>query len=78
MASRYTAPESLIEHINMVLLREEKKSMMDNKKNKAQKPYTCRNPKWHISLVSLVFCSKIGAAQCFVWHLGLRMWSGSK
>ena len=38
----------------------------------------CWNPKRHISLVSLLLCRKIAAVRCFVWRLGLQMWSGSE
>jgi len=34
-------------------------------------PQTYRNPKRHISLVSL-------AVHPFIWALGLRLWSGSE
>ena len=39
------------------------------------RPHTRQNPKQHISLVSLL-CHKIVVVQCFVWHLGLQLWSG--
>jgi len=48
------------------------------KENGARRPHTCRNPKRHISLVSLLLWHKIVALRCFVWCLGLQMWSGSE
>jgi len=57
-----------------------KKSPMeeDKRNNEAQRPHTHWNPNWHILLASLLLWRKIAAVQCFVWHLGLRMWSGSE
>ena len=53
----------------------EKKSLVEGiRNNEAQRPHTCRNPKMHISLVSLLLCCKIATLRCFVWHLCLRMW----
>ena len=52
--------------------------MEDKRNNEAQRPHTHRNPKRHISLVSLLLSCKIVAVRCFIWHLGLRMWSGSE
>ena len=52
--------------------------MKDKRNNKAQRPHTRQNPKKHMSLVSLLLCHKISAVQCFIWHLGLRMGSGSE
>ena len=52
--------------------------MEDEKNNGVQRPHTRRNPKRHISLVSLLLWRKIAAVQCFVWRLGLRMWSDSE
>ena len=52
--------------------------MKDKRNNEAQKPYTCQNPKRHISLASLLLWRKIVAVRCFVWHLDLQMWSGSE
>jgi len=50
--------------------------MEDKRNNKAQRPHTHQNPKRHISLMSLLLCHKIVAVRCFIWHLGLQMWSG--
>ena len=45
-----------------------KKSLMEDKRNnEAQRPHTRRNPKRHISLVSLLW-HKIVAVRCFVWN----------
>jgi len=52
--------------------------MEDKRNNEVQRPGTRRNPKRHISLVSLLLWYKIAAVRCFVWCLGLRMWSGSE
>jgi len=52
--------------------------MEDKRNNEAQRPHTRRNPKRYISLVSLLLWHKIAAVEYFVWHLGLRMWSGSE
>ena len=40
--------------------------MEDKRNNEAQGPHTCQNPKWYISLVSLLLWRKIAAVQCFV------------
>jgi len=52
--------------------------MEDRRNNKAQRPHTRWNPKKHISLMSLLLGCKMAAVWCFVWHLGLQMWSGSE
>jgi len=52
--------------------------MEDERNNEAQRPHAHQNPKRHISLVSLLLWCKTVAVRCFVWHLGLRMWSGSE
>jgi len=44
-----------------------KKSLMEDKRNnEAQRPHTRRNPKRHISLVSLLLWRKIAAVRYFV------------
>jgi len=50
------------------LLKDERKYMM-------QREHTCRNPKRHISLVSLLLWHKMVVVHCFVWGLCLRLWS---
>ena len=56
-----------------------KKSLIEDKRNnKAQRPHTCRNPKRHISLVSLLLCIKIVSIRCFLWALHLQMWAASE
>ena len=50
----------------------------DKRKDKAQRAHTRRNPKRHISLVSLLLWRKMVAVRCFVWALGLRLWSVSE
>ena len=49
----------------------------DKRKDKAQRANTRRNPKRHIPLVSLLLWRKMVAVRCFVWALGLRLWSVS-
>ena len=44
----------------------------------ADRAYTCRNPKRHIPPVSLLLWHKVVTMRCFVWALGLRLWSGSE
>jgi len=62
----------------MVSLHEEEEPNEDKRNNEVQWPKTHRNPKRHIPLVNLLLWHKIVAVQCFVWRLGLRMWSGSE
>ena len=50
----------------------------DKRKDKAQRAHTHRNPKKHIPLVSLLLWRKMVAVYCFVWPLGLRLWSRSQ
>ena len=53
-----------------------KKSLMENKRNdEVQRPHTRRNPKRHISLVSFLLYCKMVAICCFIWALGLQLWS---
>ena len=47
----------------------------DKRKDKAQRAHTRRNPKRHITRVSLLLWRKMVAVHCFVWPLGLRLWS---
>ena len=47
----------------------------DKRKDKAQRAHTCQNPKRHIPLASLLLWHKMVAVHCFVWPLGLRLWS---
>ena len=63
----------------MVSLDEEETSSLieDKRKDKAQRAHTRRNPKRHIPLVSLLLLRKMVAVHCFVWPLGLRLWSSS-
>jgi len=49
-----------------------------NGNNEAQMPHTPWIPKRQISLVNLLLWHKIGALRCFIWRLGLQMWSGSE
>jgi len=57
-------------------MKKKEKSLMEDKRNdKAQRPQTRRNPKRHISLVSLLLWCKMVAIRCFVWAIGL---SGSE
>ena len=65
----------------MVSLDEEDKQPVvieDKRKDKAQRTHTRWNPKRHIPLVSLLLWRKIVAMHCFVWPLGLRLWSVSQ
>ena len=56
-----------------------KKSLMkDKRNNEVQRPHTRRNHKRHISLVSLFLWRKMVAIHCFVWALGLQLWSASE
>ena len=50
----------------------------DKRKDKVQRAHTRRNPKRHIPLVSLLLWRKMVAVRCFVWALGLRLWSVSE
>ena len=50
----------------------------DKRKDKEQTAHTRRNPKRHIPLVSLLLWHKMVAVHCFVWPLGLRLWSVSQ
>ena len=47
----------------------------DKRKDKAD---TCQNPKRHIPPVGLLLWRKMVTVCCFVWALGLRLWSGSE
>ena len=47
-------------------------------KDKVQRAHTRRNPKRHIPLVSLLLLHKMVTVHCFIWPLGLRLWSGSQ
>ena len=59
------------------LTEEERRSVIEDKrKSKAQKADTRRNPKRHMSPVSLILWQKMVAVRCFVWPLALRLWSG--
>ena len=50
----------------------------DERKYKAHRAYTCQNPKRHIPTVSLLLWCKLVTMCCFVWALGLRLWSVSE
>ena len=50
----------------------------DKRKDKAHRAYTCWNPKKHIPPVSLLLWHKMVTVRCFVWTLGLRLWSVSE
>ena len=50
----------------------------DKRKHKAQRAHTRQNFKKHIPLVSLLLWRKMVAVHCFVWRLGLRLWSVSQ
>ena len=50
----------------------------DKRKDKAQRTYTCQNPKRHIPLVSLLLWHKMVTVCCFIWPLTLRLWSVSE
>ena len=70
----------LIRKINALIwfrwMKKKTSSLIEDKiKDKAQRAYTCRNPKRHILLVSLLFWHKMAAVRCFVWPLALRLWS---
>ena len=71
----------LIQKINAsVWLRWMKKTsslIKDKRKDKAQRAYTCLNPKRHIPLVSLLLWHKMVTVRCVVWPLALQLWSGS-
>ena len=47
-------------------------------KDKAQRAHTLWNPKRHTPLVSLLLWRRMVAVCCFVWPLGLRLWSVSQ
>ena len=49
----------------------------DERRDKAQRTYTGRNPKRHIPLVSLLLWRKMVAVHCFIWPVALRLWSVS-
>ena len=52
----------------MVSLDKEDNSLIeDERKGKAQRAYTPRNPKRHIPLVSLLLWRKMVTVYCFVW-----------
>jgi len=56
-----------------------KKSLMEDKRNnKVQRPHAHWNRKRHVSLVSLLLCHKMVAVCCFIWALGLQLWSRSE
>ena len=58
------------------LQRRKTTSLIEDKgKGKAQKAHTCRNPKRHIPLVSLLLWHEMMAVRCFIWSLALRLWS---
>ena len=50
----------------------------DERRDKTQRTYTCRNPKRHIPLVSLLLWRNMVAMRYFVWPLALRLWSVSE
>ena len=50
----------------------------DKRKDEVHRAYTCRNPKRHIPLVSLLLWREMVTVCSFVWALGLRLWSGSE
>ena len=82
MASRYTAQgkcwlEKLIHLYGFVAWRR-RASWKIKETTKHRGTILVWNPKRHITLVSLLLCCKIAAVQCFIWHLGLRMWRGSE
>ena len=52
--------------------------MEDGRNGETQRAHINRNPKRHISQMSLILCRKISTVQCLVWCLGLQMWSGSE
>ena len=45
----------------------------DERKDKAQRTYTRRNPKRHMSLVSLLLWRRMVAVHCFIWPLALQL-----
>ena len=47
-------------------------------KDKTHRAYTHQNPKRHIPPVSLLLWRKMVTMRCFVWALGLRLWSVSE
>ena len=49
----------------------------DKRKDKAHRAHTCQNPKRHIPPVNLLLWHKMVTVRCFVWALGLRLWSVS-
>ena len=57
---------------------EDKQPIEDKRKDKAHRAYTRRNPKKHIPPVSLLLWHKMVTVRCFVWALGLRLWSVSE
>ena len=61
----------------MVLLDEEedKQPIEDKRKYKVQRAHTHWNPKRHTPLVSLLLWHKMVAVRCFIWPLGLQLWS---
>ena len=60
----------------MVSLYEEDKQLIeDERRDKAQRTYTRRNPKRLIPLVSLLLWRKMVAMRCFVWPVSLRLWA---
>ena len=65
----------------MVSLDEEDKQpdlIEDKRKDKAHRAHTRRNPKRRIPPVSLLLWRKMVTVHCFVWALGLQLWSGSE
>jgi len=49
--------------------------MEDKRMYKAQREPTCGSPQKPIPLMSLLLWHKIVAICCFVWSLGLQLWS---
>ena len=73
----------LVRKINVSIwfrwMKKKTSSLIEDKgKDKAQRAHTRRNPKRHIPLVSLLLWCKMVAVCCFVWALGLRLWSVSE
>ena len=50
----------------------------EERRDKAQRTYTRRNPKRHIPLINLLLWRKMVAMRCFVWPLALQLWSVSE
>ena len=54
-------------------------SLIEDKRiDKVHRVHTRRNPKRHIPPVSLLLWRKMVTVRCFVWALGLQLWSVSE